>query len=255
MEKNKIMILVLSTQDKSYVNFKNSIENSWFKVAKSEGISCYFYEGGHDISEIDGNIIRLRAKDDLLNTASKLIEVFEVIRKEFPYIDVVFRTNLSSYIDIPALLKFVEINNVNKRTYLGVCGETYLLKELFYLKNSYFHWFFSVVKLGKKLRFASGSGFFLGSDNIDKVINRRERLFLIDDVMVGYNLDGKLEGKNILRFDIEENNGHKLSVEEYNGLKENGLFHYRIKTKDRLNDAALLASFADERNLIDVCTH
>ena len=55
MKKNNIIILVLSTQSKSYQIFKNSIEKSWFKTAQNEGVNCYFYEGGYDTQEISGN--------------------------------------------------------------------------------------------------------------------------------------------------------------------------------------------------------
>lgn len=254
MKKNNIIILVLSTQDKSYQIFKKSIEKSWFKTAQNEGVNCYFYEGGYDTQEISGNLIKLTAKDDLLSTSNKLIEVFKVIRKEFPSVDVVYRTNLSSYIDVVALLKFMKKNKINKNSYAGIKGETYLLKEFFYLKNIYLHMFFSVFKFGRKLKFASGSGFFIGTENIDKVINRQKKLYLIDDVMVGYNLDGKVNSNNIMRFDIKENNSHKLLLEEYNNLRDKGLFHYRFKTSNRINDSDVLASLSDENNISKLCT-
>ena len=254
MKWNNIIILVLSTQEKSYQIFKNSIQKSWFRTAKSEGVRCYFYEGGYDTQEISGNLIKLTAKDDLLNTSKKLVEVFELVRKKFPQVDIVYRTNLSSHIDIPALLKFIKKHNLNSHSYVGIKGETYLLKEYFYLKNMYLHKLFSFLRLGHKIKFASGSGFFIGKKNIDKIIKRQNKMYLIDDVMVGYNLNGKVNSNNIIRFDIKEDNSHKILIEEFNQLLDNGLFHYRLKTSNRICDSALLASFSDKNNIVKLCT-
>ncbi len=254
MNLNNIIILVLSTKEKSYQIFKNSIEKSWFKTAQNEGINCYFYEGGYDTQEISGNLIKLTAKDDLLSTSKKLVEVFELIRKEFPHVDIVYRTNLSSYIDVSALLKFIRKNKINSNSYMGIKGETYLLKEFFYLKNTYLHKLFSFIRLGHKIKFASGSGFFIGKTNIDKVIKRQEKMYLIDDVMVGYNLDGKVNSNSITRFDIKGDNSHKILPEELNKLIEKGLFHYRLKTRNRIYDSATLKSFSDKKNIIKSCT-
>lgn len=252
---DEIVVLILSTKDERYHDFKLAIEKSWMKDFNNRKIKCFFYEGGHSHNEIVGNLIKINTNDDLKSTAVKMLKAFNLVLNKYPETKLIYRTNLSSYIDIDNFLNFIKFKNINENSYSGVIGETNFLKEYFY-GNRFLTIFFSYINISNKINFASGSGFFIGVQNIEKLLSKPMYTNFIDDVMVGYNLKNLLNLNDVpLRFDIRENNKHKISNNSYLKLINlENLFHYRFKTKNRKLDSQLLYNFKDKIFRSNYCT-
>ena len=103
LDYSKIIVLILSTKDSEYDDFRTAIESTWLQDFKNLGIKCFFYEGGSDKNKIEGDYIKLKCPDDLYSVSLKLIEALKVVFEKYPEIQLVYRTNLSSYIDVKTL--------------------------------------------------------------------------------------------------------------------------------------------------------
>ena len=254
MRNNQIVVLILSTIDKSYDTFKKSVEESWVKSLRNSGVKCFYYQGGAKENYIEGDTFFLKIDDGLKQTSTKLLEAFEILLQAHPETQLVYRTNLSSFIEVDNFLKFISRHELNSNTYCGIKNKTNTVKESFYL-NTILTFIFTVLQFfGKKIYFASGSGFFIGVNNIKKIMNNSKGLNYVDDVMVGFNLIEQPIELIPCRFDIKQNSKHKISINSYNKLvNEDLLFHYRFKTKNRLDDSKNLEQFKDSNFRKEFC--
>lgn len=254
MDTDELIVLILSTRSSEYDDFKASIRKTWMNEFKLNGIKCFFYEGDENES-FKEDTIYVNTKDDLKSTSAKLIRALELLINKYPNTKLIYRTNLSSFIDVNMFIKYVLNNKIGEHTYCGLKGNTTHFKELFY-GIPILTKFFELVKIGPKIKFASGSGFFLGIKNVKILLEKRERLFYIDDVMVGYNLRRSTHCHNTpIRFDIAGNGAHKISREEFFQLQEKHLlFHYRFKTNDRNKDSKMLLYFKNYDYRLKECT-
>lgn len=247
LDYSKIIVLILSTKDSEYDSFRAAIASTWLQDFKSVGIKCFFYEGGSDINKIEGDYIKLKCPDDLYSVSRKLIEALKVVFEKYPETQLIYRTNLSSYIDVKIFLKFVEINNFNENTYAGVIGNSYVLKERLYkYKSLYF--FSRFIFFGRKIQFASGSGFFLGSKHCVTIISSKVNLNLVDDVMVAYTINvSPLITAMPERLSVSLETKRQFDKKAFlNLVHEKCLFHYRFKSNNRKDDSSLLKMFGDQ---------
>ena len=247
LDYSKIIVLILSTKDSDYDCFRTAIESTWLHDFKKLGIKCFFYEGGSDINKIEGDNIKLKCPDDLYSVSLKLIEALKVVFEIYPETQLIYRTNLSSYIDVKTFLKFTELNDFSEDTYAGVIGNSYILKELLY-KYNLLYYFSSFIYFGKKIQFASGAGFFLGSKHCRTIISSKVNLNLIDDVMVAYTINvSPLINSIPERLSVSLETRQQFQKKEFlNLINEKLLFHYRFKTINRIEDASLLKMFGDK---------
>jgi hypothetical protein len=160
----KILILVLSSN-----GFIHSINRFFQKITwvknSSPNVQVVFYMGGYKSEYLKGDTLYLRTKTDFQSVGLKTLEAFEWSYNNLNF-DLIFRTNASSYIHIPSLIKYAE-ENFTQTIYAGVEG-----------KQMYFE---------KQFIFASGAGYII-SRNIAKLIidNKKEwNHKLLDDVALG----------------------------------------------------------------------
>jgi hypothetical protein len=255
LKNSEIAVLILSTNDERYCNFISALKNSWLKKFQENGIQCFFYSGNAGQKTILDDRILLDCPDDLAHTSLKLREALGVLHEYLPNLKLVYRTNLSSYIDFDNFIKFIHTKNLNENTYLGLKGEAGYLSEFFY-KNKVLHNLFKPLKLFKKIHFASGSGFFLGVNHLKKITSTSKYDRFIDDVMLGLIMNRKIaKSDEPLRFDLQEDNGHKISKSNYLRLvNKDLLFHYRFKTSNRHDDALFISQFNDPDFRLTTCT-
>lgn len=252
----EIAVLILSTKNILYDQFKIAISNGWLKKMQSINVKCYFYSGEHSDSGIHGDQINVSTSDRLNHTSEKLLTALDLLINKHPEVKLVYRTNLSSYIECENFIRFINTKRLDDCSYTGLIGETNYVREVFY-GNRYLHKIFSIFPIGERIKFASGSGFFIGKKNITKLLKSPPRFIkLIDDVMVAKTLE--MEPSKItapLRFDIIENGAHKIEKSKYDNLLNEGmLFHYRFKTSDRSIDAEMLDAFNDPLYRHACCT-
>lgn len=154
----KILVLVLAARAWPYPLLIRTIERTWASV-DADGVSTLFYYGGDRLEE-RGNRLYLPVTD-ALPAGRKTVAAFEHVLADRDF-DFVFRTNASSYVELPNLHAFVEQHAHAERFY---CGHRGMYGEL---------------------PFASGSGYFLSRDLVRLVVDRREQLdqSLPDDIAV-----------------------------------------------------------------------
>lgn len=246
MNNSNICILILSTQAESYKVFIEAIQNSWFKDATDKGFRVFFYSGGHEDNYIYNNSeIRVTEDDSIHNCYRKFVSAKEVLIASFPEIEVIYRTNLSSYIDVATFSKYINKCSFEIYSYHGLQGEANLWSEIFY-KNKLIHLAFKYLKLGPEIKFFSGAGFFIGIELCNSLSFDDSKNYLIDDVEIGRQLQSfKNHDVNYERIHITDSY-FKLKKEKLSYLINNGLlFHYKFKTSDRSEDAANIARFSN----------
>lgn len=256
LKNSEVAVLVLSTRSEKYNAFREAVRSSWLNRLSDEGVTCYFYAGDYSEERIVEHSMELTAPDSLSNTSAKLVEAIELLLRSHPDIKLIYRTNLSSYVDPFNFIAYIKNHQLGRDSYCGVVGTTTLLREKFYGSWWLYH-IVRLLRLGQQIQFASGSGFFIGIDHAKKLLNEPIDLSLIDDVMVGHALGLRpLQCDPPPRFDILEEGRHKIRKYEYlRLLQEDLLFHYRFKTSNRDEDARLLREFSDSEFRIETCTY
>lgn len=247
IDNNDIVILILSTRHQEYQKFKDAIRDTWAKDVQQKGIKYFFYEGGEDQNSIDGDTLRLNAPDDILGVSKKLVKALQFIFDKYPQTKIIYRTNLSSFIDVNTFLHFIEDKQLDEKTYTGYIGKEALFRERFYqFKPLYF--IFKFLNFGRKINFASGSGFFIGAVNCRKILSTKVNTDLVDDIMVADAIKVSPDQSIApLRLIVSNDTRNTLDQKTFEYLiNEKHLFHYRFKTYDRDQDAVLLKQFGDQ---------
>jgi len=155
----------------------------------------------------------LRDKNEIITTVpdlysligAKTLDAFAVSVQEFDF-DYIYRTNVSSYLDLTRLQRFAE-GMPRNNLYAGLIGNHH------------------------GISFASGCGYFISRDLVIKVLQNKELWDHneIDDVSLG-----KLLNKN-LGVEIEEIKRIDLDSSDFDfkiGDNPLGVFHYRCKAAD-----------------------
>jgi hypothetical protein len=225
--RNKVIILILSTNDPRYINFINSCTDSWVKNARKNGIRCIFYSGGGANCSLNNDNLILDCDDSLLGTALKLYKALEYIENAGIEYTHIYRTNLSSFLYINDFIDFS--NSIDEEYYGGVLGR---FNQITVLNKFHFLSIFSSIVLPFQVtKYASGSGFFISKNFVKKVLKSTHLNFkLVDDVMIGSALKG-VNISEIFRFDYKT----QLSA-NYN---EN-CFHVRLKSSNRVKDSKFM---------------
>ena len=255
--KMKILVLILSTQAEDYEGFIKSIRKGWKIQLEKKGISVYFYEGGHQHNYIEDDTLMLNVDDDLFHTARKFKEAVKLINKLNIEYDILYRTNLSSFIEANNFVEFANKLGMEKFIYNGVVGKTNKLIEYFITKNRFLSFLLRKTNFFQKIKFASGSGLFLDKYSAQKISNSNKYDQYIDDIMIALVLKTHPNQNKVspMRFDCHEDMSHKLSSKEYMKLVQvDCLFHYRFKTTNRNNDALNIENFCSVDYRLEYCT-
>jgi hypothetical protein len=136
----------------------------------------------------------------------KTIEAFAASIDNFDF-DFIYRTNVSSYVDLSKLNEFIK-NKPQNGYYGGAIGDH------------------------QGIKFASGCGYFLSRDVVNKVLENRGLWDhnLIDDVSLGKLLIRELniEVQEVERIDLDTLNFNSVQINS----KSQNIFHYRCKAPD-----------------------
>jgi hypothetical protein len=113
----RILVLVLGTRAQPFPELIETIKRTWASVAVPD-VDVLFYYGDGDRRELEGRDLYLPVGDDLPNTGRKTLACFDYILENRDF-DMVFRTNCSTYIDLPNLRRYVDANAARTRFYAG----------------------------------------------------------------------------------------------------------------------------------------
>ncbi|HZT15300.1 MAG TPA: hypothetical protein VFA19_05080 [Gaiellaceae bacterium] len=219
----RILVLVLGARVAPYPLLMRVIERTWASVDVAE-TEVLFYRGG-SATRLRGRHLELPVGDDLPNVGRKTLACFDHVLEHRRF-DVVFRTNCSSYVDLPNLRRFADATGRVDAYYAGS------------------------VAMHEGSPFASGSGYFLSRDLVQRVVSARSEWnhAVLDDVALGAQL---------ARFGVSP---EPLPRRDYRHLGEvvdvdTTQFHFRCRTDSwrRLEDArimiALHRAFCDARGV------
>lgn len=199
----KIVILIIAHDDP---NEYYQMQENWRKYMHSHhDIVSYFIKGKKnnqkDNVEVDGDTLFINTEEDLIpGVLKKTIMAFKWVKKniDFKYI---FRTNLSSVVDLTKLYNFC---TSKKFHYAGKIGND------------------------EGQNFASGAGFFVSKKCIRYIMQNKEKIDYetIDDVSLGKLLTPEFNIFSLNRIDIFHYNKKGISDQK---IKELPIFHYRVK--------------------------
>lgn len=247
MNNSQIAIMILAGNPNAYSKFITAIREGWGKEAIALGFKVYFYSGGHHEDVLVGHDeIRVMEDDSISNCYRKFVAAKNVLKMSFPDVRLIFRTNVSSYIDVINLQRYIELAKLSEDTLHGVQDFAYKYSEMFY-GNKYIHFLLKILKIGPKIKFFSGAGLFMGINVAEKLSYDRKRKYLIDDVEIGRQITSFRPCRvNYPRILITES-FNSLSVDKLDlMISEDLLFHYKFKTKDRESDAEMIKKFGDK---------
>lgn len=255
MNNSEVAILILAGDAKKYQMFIDIITNNWYQKAIKSGFKVFFYSGGHEKNYIHNNIeIRVSEDDEISNCYKKFIAAKNILKQNYPEVKLIYRTNVTSYIDIDNFNKYLIKANFTKNSIHGIKGNVYKYSELFY-GNKILHLIFKYLRIGPKIEFYSGAGLFIGMDLCDNLSYNKSKKYMIDDVEIGYQI------KHFVVHDLKYERVYitdtfkKIQKDEYfKMLNQEFLFHYKFKTSDRSNDSNLLQKFDDPQFRISYLT-
>lgn len=185
--------MVMSCNSPIFINQEKLIRETWLKDVidgKYENIDYCIYRGDlipkHKYKKETHELI-LRCEDDMNNTYKKTYYAFKLIGKIFKDYDYVFRTNTSTYVNIPVLNAFIQSLDRDDILYGG---------DLYSLSNAYCPYPLGI--------YARGNGMILSRNIIENIILKygMQQLYLrlTDDIVIGnvFNSYWISEGENYL---------------------------------------------------------
>lgn len=239
---NSPIILVLDTYQSSYDPTRIAIRDTWASVFRQNGYRIFFYKGNKNLvtpSFEPPDEILLPCDDGLNSTAKKLFLALHYIRQRYSF-PFVYRTNLSSFLYFDNFHEHVSSVMPDRLAvmYSGVRGR-FLYSELSSIFPPKIYSLSSRLDpFSRSIAFASGSGFFLGSELVDRILENSSlfNLSLIDDVAVG-NLLARLGiyPASQSRCDLFD-----MYCRLTTSSIDSSCFHWRVKSMSRLNDAAIM---------------
>ena len=216
--RKNVIILILSHYEEPYVMLENCIKKTWVKH-NLDNVKIFFYHGGAEESIEEDKII-INYPEGFNNIGYKTIRAFEILLQNNNF-DYIFRTNSSSYVDINNLLDYLDDKPLDN-FYHGVMGRH------------------------NDINFASGCGYFLSKDVVEKVVENKNKWNhqIIDDVAIAYLLgDIGIYPTPAPRLDIDSVIGDDFYLMgrklDKNLIGKN--FHFRCKTGgNRIGDVEVM---------------
>jgi hypothetical protein len=194
----KTLVLVLATRVEPFPHLVETIKRTWASVAVTD-VDVVFYYGGDSV-ELDGVDLTLPVADDLPNVGQKTLACFEYALEHFEF-DLVYRTNCSTYIDLPNLHRYVETKVDAVRFYAGKGAQV------------------------DGIDFATGTGFFLSRDLVQLAVDERSHWdhSYLDDVALA---------KLLREHGVERRFAPRVVYDKLRDARraDTSQFHFRCKT-------------------------
>ena len=209
MEKKKIIVLVMSCNNKFFEKEELVCRDTWVKPildGRFDNIEYYSYVGGREESYIDFNEHRIYCKsgDGIYETYQKTYEVFNLLDKYNIKYDYIFRTNTSTVVNVGLLDAFINSGLNDEYVY---CGEIYTIGLPCPLINSIY---------------ARGNSIILSRHLIDVIKDLNKHVVVPQTLFADDNIIG-----NII------NTYHMLQLSDYRKyIKTYGFAWYECYPKD-----------------------
>lgn len=197
----KLLVSIPSIKQPPFLELEKACQETWLNT-NNPVIDYIFYYGSNE-EKLENKELHLKCKDGLNekkenNIIEKTIKMFEFALNNIDF-DFMFRTNLSSYIDLNlfySLVSKIEPSNC----YKGFIGRH------------------------QGIAFASGAGMLMSKDVIKIILDQKEKLdkSLLDDVALAKLLNqNNIKATPLPRLDLSN---------LYEAINSN--FHFRVKSND-----------------------
>jgi hypothetical protein len=199
---NIIILIIASDCSDKYIE----MQNIWRRYMNNhKNIKTFFIKSINNLDkniliDYDQNIIYIKNIETFIpGILDKTIKSIDFCINNFEF-DYIYRTNLSSFLDLNKMYNFFNNNHFD---YGGIIGNSY------------------------GINFASGCGFILSKDACKYLVENNNLLDynILDDVSIGKLLNKKYIINFIKRFDI-------TGLEDNYFLYDSDIFHFRCKYND-----------------------
>ena len=180
----------MSCENEFFIHEEQLARETWLKDiidGKYPNINYLIYRGGSDKNYLEGDVYHIHCEDDIKNTFKKTWCALNYVQKEIfdkldddEYYPYVFRTNTSTYVNVPLLEAFVNSLNIEEEYQNLWCSELYSLSE------GYCPY--------PLMLFGRGNGLLMSSWVVSRIIYEgRNMLYLqySDDISIGNILNSK----------------------------------------------------------------
>lgn len=206
----KCIILILTTDSAPFISIEEKGQRpTWIKeLSKKNDVKIFFYKYSNSVesAQMKEDYILCPGQELKENIGRKTLEAIKLINTKYNP-DYIFRTNISSYIHSSQFLYFIKKIPINK-FYSGVIGSH------------------SNKKQNERIKFCSGSGYFISKDLINLCLEKKESWdhSLPDDVAISkIFLQAGISPSPQKRFDFP----HLNDIININ-IPDN-IFHFRCK--------------------------
>jgi hypothetical protein len=216
----KILLLILSSTGHEYKGF----ETLWRKYMHSHpDIDAYFYKGNPDLDDdakLEGDVLWVKCPDTYDAVYEKLMRTFQYFHPQLDAYDLVFRTNMSSFLDFKKFRLHCE-RLPKTNCYAGVTSHD----------------------VDTNTGFVSGAGFAISPDLVKRLLQEQPPYVYLDDVTLGKAILSW--GVPMIRANRVDVCGPSAYVYQHAVEPWEIIFHYRAKTDDRDKDAERLTQIAE----------
>jgi len=213
-----IIILIIANNEPRYYQ---DMQNTWKKYMNLHtNIKSFFIKGDPHLeqdvilNESENTIYVKSGENYIPGILEKTIKSMEFIQTHYEY-DYIFRTNLSSFIDLYKFYEFVHLESTQSIHYGGII----------------------LTPADIKFGYISGAGILFSQITTEYILNHQQELdySIIDDVAIGKLLIPKFQIDFINRIELE-------SVPDciIKPIKESPVFHFRCKTTNHFNTANIM---------------
>lgn len=213
-----IVILVIANDHPRYYY---EMQNTWKKYMNMHpNIKTFFIKGNPDLDEDvvldekESTIYVKTGEEYIPGILEKTVKSMEYIKYHYEY-DYLFRTNLSSFVDLYKLYEFIHLESTQWIHYGGII----------------------LTPADIKFGYVSGAGILFSPTAVEYILDHQSELdySIIDDVAIGKLLIPEFQIEFINRIELE-------SVPEciIKPIKESPVFHYRCKTTNHFNTVNIM---------------
>ena len=207
-----IIILIIANDHPKYYH---EMQTVWKKYMNLHPNIRSFFVKGNAEEYVESETIYVKSGENYIpGILEKTVKSMEYIQNNYEYDDI-FRTNLSSFVDLYKLYEFVHLESTQSIEYGGI-----ILTP-------------SDIPFG----YISGAGILFSRNTTEYIINNQSKLdySIIDDVAFGKLLIPKFPIEFINRIELE-------SVPDciIKPIRESPVFHFRCKTTNHFNTVNIM---------------
>ena len=228
----KVIILVMCSSQNTYQDLEKSIKETWYKLKNNDVEVIFYKENNYNSREtqFDSPDLRVPCLDGFFQLGLKTLLSFEWVLENYNF-DYIFRTNLGSFVNPTSIIEFVK-EKPKKEFYCGIIGK---------------------YNLDREITYASGSGYFLSKDLVEKVVLNKQfwKHNVVDDVAIGELLSnlGVSVSKNAIRKNIcDGETFYQIGEENVEYISDQLVYHIRLRSNDRNIDIQNMKSIFENLN-------